>query len=210
MKFSLTCALIVFAISANAQKTALTEQGETVILYPDGTWKFRKSDENASGEIPLNAKRIFKPEDATFQVKSKSVQGAAVWISPKLWSFENGKGEDAAEYEFTLRNEDAYGMMIAEGIEIPILSLRDIAVENARNAAPDLEIIEEEYRMVNGIKVLSIQMNGTIRGSPFSYLNYYYSSKSGSIQLLTYTSSNLFSNYRSRMEKLLNGLVCSE
>ena len=100
--------------------------------------------------------------------------------------------------------------MITEGIEIPLLSLRDIAIENARRAAPDLEIKKEEYRTVNGVKVLCLQMNATIRGIPFSYLNYYYSSKSGSIQLLTYTSANLFNGYRSRMEMLLNGLVKPE
>lgn len=193
-----------------AQTTALTEKGETVILYPDGTWKYSSTDEPALREIPVNTDNFVKPLDATFQVKSKSVPGAAVWISPKLWSFENGKGEDAAEYEFNLRNEDAYGMMITEGIEIPLLSLRDIAIENARRAAPDLEIKKEEYRTVNGVKVLCLQMNATIRGIPFSYLNYYYSSKSGSIQLLTYTSANLFNGYRSRMEMLLNGLVKPE
>lgn len=202
--------LIVFGISVKAQKTALTEQGEKVILYPDGSWKYSSTDEPALREIPVNTNKLVKPDDATFQVKSKSVPGAAIWISPKLWSFENGKGEDAAEYEFNLRNEDAYGMMISEGIEIPLLSLRDIAIENARRAAPDLEIKEEEYRTVNGIKVLCLQMNATIRGIPFSYFNYYYSNKSGSIQLLTYTSATRFGAYRSRMEKLLNGLVCSE
>ena len=98
-------------------------------------------------------------------------------------------------------------MIITEKTEIPLEALKEIAVKNARDAAPDIDVAEEEYRMVNNKKVLCLQMNGTIKGIQFSYFGYYYSSPNGTIQFLTYTSKNLFLNSRNEMQELLNGLV---
>jgi len=49
-------------------------------------------------------------------------------------------------------------MMIAEKMEIPLESLKEIVLDNAKEAAPDIKIVKEEYRTVNGIRVLMMQM----------------------------------------------------
>ncbi len=84
---------------------------------------------------------------------------------------------------------------------------KGIAIENAKDAAPDIKVINEEYRSVNGVQVLMMQMSGTIRGMRFTYYGYYYSNSNGTIQLLTYTGENLFPNYLNDIEEFLNGLV---
>lgn len=98
-------------------------------------------------------------------------------------------------------------MLISEKIQIPIETLKGIAYENAKNAAPDIKIIKEEYRTVNSIKVLMMQMSGTIQGIKFIYFGYYYSNTNGTIQFITYTSENLFKTYFDDIELFLNGLV---
>ena len=70
-----------------------------------------------------------------------------------------------------------------------------------------MKIIKEEYRTINGVKVIMMQMPGTIQGIKFTYYSYYYSNSNGSVQFLTYTSQNLFETYKKKMEDLLNGLV---
>jgi len=82
-----------------------------------------------------------------------------------------------------------------------------MALENARTMVPDIKIVKEEYRMVNGLKVLFLQMNGTFQGIKFSFYGYYFSNSKGSMQLITYTSQNLIEAYKSESEKLLNGLI---
>jgi hypothetical protein len=89
-------------------------------------------------------------------------------------------------------------------------NLKKLAIKNAKNAAPDLRVVKEEYRIVNGVKVLFMQMNGTIQGIQFSYYGYYYSFKGGSIQFLTYTAQNLLDEFRPSFESLLNGLVIKQ
>ena len=44
-------------------------------------------------------------------------------------------------------------------------------------------------------------------GVVFVYYGYYFSNKNGTVQLLTYTSDNLFPFYVEEMEILLNGFV---
>jgi len=106
----------------------------------------------------------------------------------KKWSFQKATDNLVAENQFQLRNSDLYGIIIIEQVEIPLETLKAIAVENGKVAAPDLKIVKEEYRTVNGIKVLLFQMNGTTQGIKFSYYGYYYSNENGSVQFITYAS----------------------
>jgi hypothetical protein len=99
-----------------------------------------------------------------------------------------------------------YAMLITEKIEIPIKNLRKIALSNARSVAPDVQIIKEEMRKVNGQYYLCMQMNGTIEGIKFTYYGYYFSSSKGTVQFISYTAQNLFESYKSDMESLLNGM----
>jgi len=102
---------------------------------------------------------------------------------------------------------DLYAMLISEKMEIPMETLKIIAFDNAKSAAPNMKITKEEYRMVNGVKVLMMQMEGTIQGMEITYSGYYYSNENGTIQLLTYTSQKLFDSLKGEIEKMMNGFV---
>jgi len=203
-------AVLVFCmlsiIIVRAQQKAVSETGEEVILYDDGTWKYQNKDYLKETEIPTNSKAFKKDDNSTFLLKSNKLQ-VGFWLDPKIWSFKKATENSEAEYELQLKDGDLYGMVISEKVEIPLKTLKSIALENGKAAAPDLKIIKEEYRTVNGLKVLLLQMNGTMQGIKFSYYGYYFSSTNGTVQFITYTSQNLFKGYRKECEKLLNGLV---
>lgn len=196
----------ILALPAMAQKKAVTENGEEVILYTDGTWKYINDSAREEKEIPVNPKAFTKGNASTFLLKSSKFN-VGVWIDPKKWSFKKAENNDAAEYEFELKGKDLYGMMINELVEIPLESLKKIAIENAREAAPDIQLIKEEYRTVNGQKVLMLQLNGSAEGIKFSYYGYYYSNENGTMQMVLYTSQNLLKNYLTEIESHLNGFV---
>jgi hypothetical protein len=98
-------------------------------------------------------------------------------------------------------------MMITENIEVPLETLKTIALQNGKEASPDIKIVKEEYRTVNDKKILLLQMNGTVQGIKLSYYGYYYSNSKGTLQFLTYTSQSLFDNYFTEIEDFLNGFV---
>lgn len=197
--------LALSSIAGIAQIKALTENGEEVVLYSDGTWKaLEKSDINESLDTN-KTKEYTKSTDATFQLKSQKTN-ISIHINSKTWSFKKATNNEDAEYEFQSKTKDLYAMLITEKIEIPLVNLRKIALNNAKSVAPDVQIIKEELRKVNGKYFLCMQMNGTIEGVKFTYYGYYYSSPQGTVQFISYTSQNLFESLRAEMENLLNGI----
>lgn len=191
-----------------AQIKAVTETGEQVLLYEGGTWMYAKDAKGTepAKEIKTNPKKFAKSKTSTFLLKSTK-NNMGFWINSAKWKFEKAVNNTDAEYELQLKAGDLYAMIIAEKVEIPLETLKQIAVENGLSVAPDLKVVSEEYRMVNGIKLLCLQMNGTLQGIKFSYYGYYYSNAKGTVQYITYTSQNLMNDYMPDIEELLNGLV---
>lgn len=209
MRSILIAGFVIFFIhNSSAQfMKALTDKGDEVILYTNGTWKYVNDSSVAKPkEIPVNNTKFTKSQQSNFLVKSDKLK-VGVWINPKKWKFTKEVSNDAAEYEFNSLKEDMYGMIITERIELPYETLKNAAFENAKNVAPDIEITKEEFRMVNGSKVLLLQMKGTYQGINVVYFGYYLSNSLGSVQFLTYTTKNLFDEYSNEMEELLNGLI---
>ena len=73
--------------------------------------------------------------------------------------------------------------------------------------AEQMEIVKEEYRMVNGQRVLHMQFDASSKGIKFTYTGYYYSNETGTTQLLCYTGKNLFKDYKQDFENMLNGFA---
>lgn len=195
------CPLKIFSQTTAIIPTTLKE----VILFDNGTWKFaNNSDENS----PKINNRFSRPTTSDFLVKGQKLK-YGIWVNKNKWSHFKIKPEEnsPAEYKFRLNGEDAYGMVIPEKIKVPLEFLVEYAVDNARKIAPDVEITAQEDRVVNGINVRFIQLEGHIEGVNFVYLSYYYSSDIGVIQFITYTAKNLWKQYQRDMENLLNGMV---
>ena len=191
--------------SIQAQLKAVTENGDEVTLYDDGSWSYNEEQIEPLA-IRTNNQSFEKDKSATFLVKSKR-NTFGFWNDPKLWTLSKSGANEDVEYFLQMKDEDLYAMLISEKIEIPVENLREIAFQNAKNVASDLKIVDEEYRKVNGLDVLMLQMDGTIQGIKFSYYGYYYSNSEGTVQFVTYTAQNLLKGYKDDCEKLLNGLV---
>ena len=114
--------------------------------------------------------------------------------------------DEQGRIEFKLKRGDAYALVLIEEISIPLGTLKEAALENAKSAAPDAKMIFEEYRTVNKTEVLCMKIDGTVKGIPFRYYGYYYGGKQGSIQLLTFTGQDFFSKYEQDLTEFLNGL----
>lgn len=205
-KFTLLLFCFLILGNLSSQIRAITETGDEVVLNDDGTWVYVNGDETDNDEIPENPKTFEKDPKSSFLIKSNKTD-VGFWINPKRWKFKKAESNPDAEYELEYKDGDLYGMIITEKIEVPILGLRKIALDNARAIAPDLKLVKEEFRNVNGSRVLLLQMNGTMQGIKFSYYGYYFSNTSGTVQFITYTSQNLIEDLKDDAELLLNGFV---
>lgn len=185
-----------------AQETtrAKTEGGKEVILYADGTWKYvPEASAATSPELAHNkgalAKKLFKPERGSF----------GIWYDESKWR-EKRSTEPDDKAHFSFLAGDAYVMVIAEELAIPLVTLRNLAVANAKEAAPDAKVTKEEKRLVNGTEILMMKIEGTVQGIPFVYYGYYYGGKQGTIQIVGFTGQNVFAKYEAEFTKFLDGL----
>ena len=193
--------LVVASGHALAQSStkARTENGKDVVLYPDGTWKYASEEpatkRNSTYVRPPSAHASYKPDRGDF----------VIWYDETKWQLEKPRIDDDKGHLRPVHT-DGYAMIIAEGLPIPMASLKKVALENATAAAPDARIVSEETRIVNGKEVIVLVIDGTIHEIPFRYYGYYFSGKQGTIQFLTFTGQNLFDRYKAEFTELLNGL----
>ena len=207
--FSLFLLLTAATFELTAQKTAVTDDGEIVNLYDDGTWEYQDEiDEidETTVTITTNPFPFKKSIDANYLLKSK-VNDSAFYIDTKKWRHAAATNNVYAEYEFTLMAGDLYAMAITERISIPLTVLKNAVVTNARAAAPDIRVVHEEFRIVNNQTVLQMEMTGTIDGTEITYFGYFLSTSAGTTQWLVYTGANLMNEYRKEIETLLNGIT---
>jgi hypothetical protein len=206
MKQIFVIILLFLSATSDASQKAITDTGEEVILNDDGTWHFPDKLQKVARTLKTNKEKFKRPSDSSFLLKSVK-NDSAYWINTNKWSFAKATDNAQAEYQFELKGKDLYGMAITEGIEISIESLANIAFTNAKNVAPDTKIDRKEYRIVNGKKVIYMEMSGTMQGIKFTYLSHYYSDTSGATQLVTYTAANLVDMYQTEINDFLNGLI---
>lgn len=192
--------------NTHAQQKAVTDKGVEVVLYDDGTWKYVDESETVKQEIQTNPIKFYKDVNSTFLLKSTKIK-LGFYINPKNWLFEKASPESIFEYDLSFKKGELYARIITEKLDVPIESLKEIALMNAKKASPDIIVVKEEFRIVNGLKILFLQFNGTIKGIKFTFFNYYYSDSDGAIQFLTYSSESVAKDNFNEMEKLLNGII---
>jgi hypothetical protein len=196
----LLASVLVLAPELRAQSPirATTDDGRKVLLYANNTWKFASEPARQTSQ----GGTFSKPGSAA---RTVDIHPGATRLSydPDLWTPESST--DRTKLMFQHNNGDGYAMVIKERLQMTLDALKEIALTNAVQAAPDARIVHEEIRTVNGAKVLCLTIEGTTSGIAFTYFGYYYTGKAGIVQLVTYTGQNLFEEYKPDFENFLNG-----
>ncbi len=197
----LTLSFLPIALMAQSPLRATTEDGRLVLLHDDGTWEFAPADAQADTVVLKTG--FTRPASADKQVKT-NVDAFSVWMESSKW-IRSDKGKAPNRKEFLHSKGDSYAILISERIGIPISTLREIVLQNARESATEVKVINEERRIVNGVEVLHIRMKVVIQGIPFTFAGYYFGGDEGSFQVIGYTSENLFPSYEKDIFDMLNG-----
>ena len=127
----------------------------------------------------------------------------AINYNSKTW--KQNASKESGHFTFDHVRGDGYAMVIAERIGIPLDSLPEIALSNAKEVDPNAHITFREKRVVNGVEVWFLKLDAETSGIPITYYGYYYGGKSGTVQVLTYTGRNLVPEYEKDFMDFLNG-----
>jgi len=143
---------------------------------------------------------------------------------PGLLSFNSGKmnlhydeskwrqtpSPDPGRFLFRCVPGDGYALVVPERLDVPLESLLEIALSNAQKQDPNARIISKEQRKVNGVELWFLKLEVDAMKVPLTYYGYYYSGRSGTVQVLTFTGRKLIAEYEKDFMTFLNGLHIEE
>ena len=211
----LSCAsLILMSDFSTGQEIAVTERGDSVILFANGSWDYYSNylseDYGEIPEIHMNEASFSKPNASKTKIEGSNGT-YEIWYNDKVWKrVPVGDLNPDAEIALQLKNGDAYAMVIYEEIEIEVVNLSQIALDNAFNVAPDIQMTEREFRVVNNDTLVCMRMEGSTQGMKVGYYSYFLTNPKGSIQFHTFSGHKLIEKYKEEIEDLLNGLVAKD
>lgn len=208
MKYIFTLFLFLNAIEliCNADQLAITENGDEVILLDNKTWRFKNEKTNS---INTFKPKFTKGTNSTFLVKSK-INEFGVYINPKVHVFNRESEGKDAEFGFTNKKRNSWGVMVNESVGIPLKSMRKIQVENLSEKGKNIEVLKEEYIVVNGIEALHLIIKADVKDlgdMTFIYYSYIVSTKDSTTQLSSFTTEKNLKTCSDDMYELLNGLT---
>ena len=136
----------------------------------------------------------------------KAPQGEfGVWIDKQKWT-QSESGNDATKITFIHQGETSYTMIIGERVRISMEALERAALQNAKKVVPDITLLFKEKRVISGRSVLCMQMTGTVQGRSFMYYGYYYGGPEGTLQVICYTTPELFDQAKADFDELLGSV----
>ena len=186
-------------VAAQSTISATTDDGKKVTLSQDGTWKYAAQ----VGATQQAGASVYKKPITAKEVLSINKGAASLSYDPTMWKIS--KQDDPNKTNFVHKNGDIYGLVIAERLEMSPVALKELALNNAKQAATSLTVLQDEKRVVNGVEVAHVMFEPTIGGITFVFDGYYYAGPAGSIQIVVYTGKNLLSEYKDALQGFLNG-----
>jgi len=154
--------------------------------------------------MPTDPQDLTKIGEVPFRFVGDVKGPFGVWIDTQKWK-RNSSEENLIKITFDHKKGEAHAIMIAERISFSMESLKKAAVANAKKVALDVKIASEEKRVVNVKELLCLKFTATIQGTPYIHYGYYYSGSERNLQVVTYTASNLFDEFKQDFDDFLNG-----
>lgn len=177
---------------------------ETAANSADDVYKALKAAAGPRSSSTEPRRRFSAPREATKAIELLNGR-ATLALDPKAWT--ETKSNEPGRRTFSHESGDLYGLVITERIAVPTALLRDIVLQNLREAAPDARIVEEQRREVNGTEVLMMRTEATVNGVAVTYVGNYFGREGfGTVQVIAYTGQSLLGEHRAAMDAFANGL----
>ncbi|RFC54735.1 hypothetical protein [Brumimicrobium aurantiacum] len=215
---SLTSIFCLIGLTSNAQTTAVTEDGDTIYVYQNGTWSF---DKDEVSPIPNHLSFMYLDLDIdTLSTPFTTPKSAKSKVSNDFISFDVNYNNDLwkrvppatlnddAEFGFQSKEHDIWSIVISEETTIAPDDLFRIAKNSMEeNTGSEVEILKTEHRTINGTPIIRATVRASFSGITFIFDSYYYSNENGSVQFTTWTSDKIWKRNENVILDLMNGFV---
>lgn len=217
--FLIAIIFTLFYTTASAQIKAVTERGDTIYVYDNGTWAFSDDEEMPAlndelGFLSMELKfdTIATPfkvlKTAKKEINSR-LEFFKIKYDDKIWKrVPPANINPDAEIALMSKDNSLFAMVISEGMEIGMENIVKVAINNMEKVTNEkVNIIQLEHRMVNEQEVLRGVYNLSLNGMDFIFETYYFSSEKGTVQFSAWTGANIYEKNPEVLSDLLNGLI---
>ena len=138
--------------------------------------------------------------------KPQPKQAFTIDFSPLQWRVEDDGSNDGTMI-FAHGNGDMKALANAVKSSAVAKPLREWAIEQGKALAPDVKIVSEQAKVVNGAKVTMLQLEGnTADGVPIVMVGYFFRGPEAYVQAVTFTAKERFAKRKADMIAFLDGL----
>ncbi len=214
--------LVGFVIMSNfllSQVQAITEFGDTIYVYDNGTWSFEVLDEMPvienqfsflEEEINLDTinEEFTIPDGSNKEISHPSGMFSVKYNSFKWERVPPATLNDEADYAFKSKVSDIWSVIIHEETEISKDKLLLIAKNTMKKRIGENPLmVKSELRKVNGTELIRGAMRADFSNLVFIFDTYYYSSEKGSVQYVTWTTEGVWEQKQKEILDMLNGFI---
>lgn len=221
IKLLISTVVFLICFIVNSQTKAITEDGDTIYVYDNGTWSFEKLEQmpeanelaylTAELKIDTLSNDFVYSKNANKQVSNSHNQFIIKYDDNQWKRVPPATLNDDAEFAFQSKDSDIWCVVISEETPIEPDKLYRIALKTIeRKAKTKAEIVKTELRKVNGNNVIRGVSRANFSGITFIFDSYYFSNDKGSVQFTTWTSEKVWERTEDKIINLLNGFIVNQ
>lgn len=178
---------------------AVAEDGRRVLLMPDGRWYLDKQAGNNAAASP-------RP-DAVSSPYRTAIKGFSVKYDTRNWIPLPVKEGEESKRSFKHRTLPVQGMVIADEVPANNTVLRNIIVQNMRNAGAAVTVLIDEERDWGKNKIGHIRLLGSMQGMDYVFTTNYFANGEGNVQATCFTVQALFAKAQAECQQFIDGLT---
>lgn len=204
MFFSMILSLKIFT-----DEYAITDGGRKILIHDNGTWEYyvEKKIEKKEEVKPIEKIEYTKSENVKAEIKG-SRKTYSIWYDNSKWTSAKAKSNgNNIEYEFLNMDNLVSAMTIYEKTKMPIDTLKELVLFNAKKDGVNVQLLESIYKEVNNNKLLYMKYSVIIDGYSHFFCGYIFSNEKGSYQFFAKAKAENYSDKKADIEELINGLV---
>jgi hypothetical protein len=184
-----------------AENQRVIVEGREIILHDNFTWEYADGGESRDADSIV----LKKNPDIKSPLVSKNGK-YSLYINRENWIQTAGLN-DSAQFQFRNKEETGYGILIFDGLPIPLDSMRDVLISNASNLDPYARILDVERAIVNNSEGELVTYTASGSGLDFTFYAYITMKEKGTIQFIFYTLSSAFEDLKPAFQEAISSLV---
>ena len=133
---------------------------------------------------------------------------ATLWLDWLKW-FDEKREPGKITFQHVDRRVLGY-VLVDRTPGIPTSKMSDLALRNAMRLDPDARIRRQEFRQVNGKRMLYLELVLSQNSPPMVFAGYYHGGVKSNLQAVSWTFEKDFDKYRGVMEEFISGIEIRE